>query len=64
MLTIEICVLSIEKNKKRRKKVSNEEDYCGKADRGGKGLQTTWFLLLIVELVSSQSLHEHYLYNL
>ena len=36
----------------------------GKQILGGKGLQTTWFLLLIVELVSSQSLHEHCLYNL
>ena len=57
MLTIEICVLSIEniKRKKYLNRAQNEEDYCGEADRGGKGLQTTWFLLLIVELVSSQS---------
>ena len=58
MLTIEICVLSIE-IKKRKKSIENraqnEEDYCGEADRGGKGRQTTWVLLLIIELVSSQS---------
>ena len=57
MLTIAICVLSIE-NKKRKNSIlnraQNEEDYCGETDRGGggggggKGLQTTWCLLLIV----------------
>ena len=61
MLTIEICVLSIEI--KREKSIlnggQNEEDYCAEADREGKGLQTTWFLLLIVKLISSHSFHEH-----
>ena len=58
MLTIEICVLSIEIKKIKKSilnRVQNEEDYCGETDRGGKGLQTTWFLLSIVELIFSIS---------
>ena len=57
MLTIEICILSIEN--KERKNVSlielTKEDYCGEADLVSKGLQTTWLLLLIVKLISSHS---------
>ena len=58
MFTIEICALSIE-DKRRKNNIlniaQNDEDYCGESDRGGKGLQTTWLLLLIVELISSHS---------
>ena len=64
MLAIEICILSTEnKNRKKKKCILNgakkEEGCCGGADRGSKGLQTSWLLLLVVNLF----LLIHHVYN-
>ena len=54
MLAIEICKLSIEiKDRCNLNGAKNEEDRCWGADRGSKGFQTTWLLLLIAKLIYS-----------